>query len=211
MSWRPKITEKSPRLFQNDVLEVLSRTPPSIVPIIYLPIVVYLLWYSISSGNVSYSVTFTLALFGAISWSIAEYWLHRVPMHWTPKKSWGPKLHFWVHGVHHELPDDPYRLVMPPAVSLALFFIFLGLFKLLFGHYVWAFQAGFTFGYIVYDMAHYYFHHTKPQFGWIKSIKRHHMLHHFNPRYEELNFSITVPFWDRVFGTSRPSDKLKAN
>ena len=200
---KPRITEDSPRLFDADLLETLSRTPPIIVPVIYVPIAFYLLYHGIIGVGAPAGLTLALVPLGMIGWTLTEYWLHRTFMHWVPEGRWGDRFHFWVHGVHHDYPNDPYRLVMPPTVSLILFFIFLGIWSVVFGDLVWGFHAGFTLGYVIYDLAHYYFHHAKPKARWLVSLQRHHLKHHFNPQYEELNFSITVPFWDRFFGTTR--------
>ena len=200
--------EQTPRLFKNNLLELLSRTPPAVVVIIYLPILIGLLWYSIVKAQVGIWQSALLFVLGAPAWTFTEYWLHRTVMHWVPDKSWGAQMHFWVHGIHHDWPHDPYRLVMPPAISMTLFFIFLGLFWLLFGKYAWAFQAGFTFGYITYDLSHYFFHHAKPRYNWLKSLQRHHLQHHFNPKYDDIHYSITVPMWDKLFGTLEPVETI---
>jgi sterol desaturase/sphingolipid hydroxylase (fatty acid hydroxylase superfamily) len=185
---------------------MLSRTHPAVVFVIYAPVVAFLLWKSIADVGISVSVTLGLALAGIAAWTLTEYWLHRTIMHWIPQARWGDRFHYWVHGIHHRWPNDPYRLVMPPTVSLTLFFVFLGLFQSLPADYCWAFHAGFTFGYLLYDLAHYAFHHFRTRFSWQKNLQRHHLLHHFNPKFEERNFSITVPLWDRVFGTARAKE-----
>lgn len=200
----PKITDESPRLFANNLMEFLSRTHPAVVVAIYLPTAVLLLWYSMQRVGVSDGRTLALAVAGMVTWTLTEYWLHRTIMHWVPRGKWGPRFHFWVHGIHHDFPNDPYRLVMPPAVSITLFFLFLGLFRLLLSDYRWAFQGGFTLGYLIYDLSHYAYHHFRPRFAWQRILQRHHLLHHFNPKYEDKNFSITVPLWDRLFGTAPP-------
>jgi sterol desaturase/sphingolipid hydroxylase (fatty acid hydroxylase superfamily) len=192
---------QSPRLFRNGLLETLSRTPVYVVPAVYVPIVTYLVWYSVARKGTDVTTTFLLLAGGAFAWTLAEYWIHRAIMHWIPKFSWGERMHFWVHGIHHDWPNDPFRLVMPPSVSLVLFVIFLAIFRILFGKMCWAFLAGFTLGYIVYDVTHYLVHHTKPKKGLLRSLQKHHLSHHFQPRYENLRFSITTPMWDRVFGT----------
>lgn len=201
--WRPKITDNSPRLFDNDFLELLTRTHPAIVFGLYTPVGLALIWYSVMHVGMGVWQSIGLASVGAIAWTFTEYWLHRTIMHWIPESVWGPRLHFWVHGIHHQWPNDPYRLVMPPAVSVSLFFIFLGLWYLLLGRYAWAFHGGFTLGYVTYDMAHYWYHHSKPRQSWARSLQRHHLMHHFNKRYDERHFAITVPLWDRLFGTGR--------
>ena len=63
-----------------------------------------------------------------------------------------------MHGVHHDHPNDPLRLVMPPAVSLPLAALFLAAFIGLFGGFVGcAIGAGFLAGYLIYDMLHFRF------------------------------------------------------
>src|SRR6267154_2452604 len=42
-------------------------------------------------------------------------------------------LHWIIHGVHHDHPNDPKRLVMPPSVSVPLAALFLLAFRLVIG------------------------------------------------------------------------------
>jgi 4-hydroxysphinganine ceramide fatty acyl 2-hydroxylase len=73
-------------------------------------------------------------------------------------------LHFLLHGIHHYLPMDKYRLVMPPTLFVALAAPFWK-----FAHAVicWNWYAavaaycGGVFGYTLYDMTHYFLHHQK--------------------------------------------------
>ncbi|RME27541.1 MAG: fatty acid hydroxylase [Candidatus Zixiibacteriota bacterium] len=196
-----KATADSPAMFDNKILDALSRTHWVFVPGLYVPAIVILLWYNFSRVGVGVGATVGLFVAGYVVWTLTEYWIHRTIFHWVPDTSWGPRMHFFVHGVHHDWPNDPYRLVMPPSVSVILFFLFLGIFWLIFGRFVFAFQAGFTFGYIIYDLIHYYTHHAKPRVGWIKRLQQHHLSHHFHPKYENLRFSISMPIWDKVFRT----------
>ena len=109
-------------------------------------------------------------------------------------------MHFLVHGVHHTWPRDKFRLVMPPAVSITLFFLFLGIFYLLLGgRSVWPFHSGFVTGYMAYDLTHYYVHHSKPKTRYGRALKKHHMLHHFKA--SESRFGVSSMFWDYIFGT----------
>ena len=104
------------------------------------------------------------SLVGVAIWTLTEYWLHRLLFHWEPKFRGGDRLHFIIHGVHHDHPNDAMRLVMPPAVSVPLAALFLGLYVLVFGtpHAFPAF-AGFILGYLSYDYMHYHVHHHVPK------------------------------------------------
>src|SRR5205823_4328555 len=107
-----------------------------------------------------------------------------------------------VHGVHHEWPGDRYRLVMPPAVSVTLFVLCLYLFTGALGRLGYAVHAGFTLGYLCYDLTHYYLHHGGlPSGRWLRDycrrLKRHHLSHHFES--PDSRFGVSSELWDYVF------------
>lgn len=195
-----RATPASPRMFQSDFVDFFSRTHWSVVPILYVPASAILGWHA--RVGVGLGVVTIAALFvsGFAIWSLTEYWLHRTLFHWVPNVAFGERLHFWLHGVHHTWPRDKYRLVMPPAVSITLFFAFLGLFHLLLGgRLVWPFHAGFVAGYMTYDITHYYLHHRSPKSRYGILLKKHHMLHHFKT--PDARFGVSSMVWDHVFGT----------
>jgi sterol desaturase/sphingolipid hydroxylase (fatty acid hydroxylase superfamily) len=187
-------------MFESDLVDFFSRTHPVTVPILFVPATLALLWYSVAHAGASAPITAALFVAGFVSWTLSEYWLHRLFFHWQPGGKWGDRLHFLVHGVHHEWPRDKYRLVMPPAVSISLFVIFLGLFLLTFGPtWAWGFHAGYVSGYMAYDLTHYWIHHYNPRSDYGRRLKKHHMLHHFkDPR---SRFGVSNMVWDRVFDT----------
>ena len=119
----------SPPLFESRFLDFFSRVHPSIPAIIFVPVVVIGVWAGLDRG---YDVLQVAGLFlaGLLIWTFSEYWLHRTVFHWEPDHPLGSRLHFIMHGVHHEHPNDPLRLVMPPAVSIPLAALFFGLFAL---------------------------------------------------------------------------------
>ena len=45
----------------------------------------------------------------------------------------GARMHWIIHGVHHDHPNDPMRLVMPPAVSIPLGAVVFGVMYLVVG------------------------------------------------------------------------------
>src|SRR5690606_17587690 len=154
-----RATPESPRMFESDFLDLFSRTHWSVVPIVWVPVALLMMTYSALRTPAGLAMTLLLAFLGFVAWTLTEYWLHRVFFHWTPPGRWGERMHFLVHGVHHTWPKDKYRLVMPPAVSLTLYFVFLALFYPIFGAtYVWSWHAGFVLGYVFYDCTHYYLH-----------------------------------------------------
>ena len=115
------------------------------------------------------------------------------------------KLHWMIHGVHHDHPNDPRRLVLPPAFAIPLGLLFFGLFVLVLGTPVaWAFAAGFYLGYVIYDTVHFALHHAKPR-GWLgRRLRELHMRHHFEDH--ERGFGVSAPWWDIVFNT-RPRQR----
>ena len=121
-----------------------------------------------------------LVLGGYAVWTLTEYWLHRVVFHFEPEKGIGARLHWMIHGVHHDHPNDPMRLVMPPSASVPLALSFAGVFWLVLGgDYSLAFTAGFLAGYLAYDMVHYAVHHHSRGPASGSRLRELHMRHHF--------------------------------
>jgi len=119
----------------------------------------------------------------------------------APQSGIGARLHWMVHGVHHDHPNDPLRLVMPPAVSVPLAALFLGLFVLVVGTpLAWAVGAGFLAGYLFYDMLHYALHHHLHARNTLeRRLRELHMRHHFED--DSHGYGISAPWWDLIFGT----------
>ena len=93
------------------------------------------------------------------------------------------------------------RLVMPPAVSVPLAALFLGLYVLVFGtpHAFPAF-AGFILGYLTYDYMHYHLHHHVPRTKFGKRLRTHHMRHHFQDH--RYGFGVSSPALGRDHGNA---------
>ncbi len=198
---RPWAGPGSPRMFENDLADAVSRTHWAFVPIVFVPAILWLVWESVTRGGYSLLGTLGLMFAGFVSWTLAEYWLHRTLFHWIPKFSWGPRLHFLIHGVHHDWPHDKYRLVLPPGASVPLFVLFVLVWVGLLGDAGWGFHAGFAGGYVVYDCTHYYVHHGKPKLRILRKLQGHHASHHFNKKFHDKRFGVSSPFWDYVFRT----------
>jgi sterol desaturase/sphingolipid hydroxylase (fatty acid hydroxylase superfamily) len=187
-------------LFQSPFLEKFTRVHYSVPLIVYLPVISWLLYRASRSDELSTAMVLFLLLAGFLTWTFTEYILHRFVFHYMPKSPWGKRLHFLMHGVHHDYPNDSWRLVMPPSVSIPLALLFYGLFLLIFGPvYVLSFFAGFLLGYLAYDMIHYATHHAPMKGGVGLLLKHHHMKHHYQT--DTLGYGVSSPLWDYVFGT----------
>jgi dihydroceramide fatty acyl 2-hydroxylase len=137
---------------------------------------------------------------GVFIWTLSEYWLHRLIFHWEPDNAFGRRMHFIIHGVHHDHPNDKLRLVMPPGASIPLALLFAGLFWLIFGTpTAYPLFAGFLAGYLGYDYMHYYLHHFVPKSRLGKHLREQHMRHHFQDH--RYGFGVSTPLWDAVFRT----------
>ncbi|RKF79481.1 Ceramide very long chain fatty acid hydroxylase SCS7 [Golovinomyces cichoracearum] len=193
---------ESAPLFGN-FLEPLSKTAWWVVPLVWLPPVIYGTYVS-RAGLSSTAEEFSYWLFGLFLWTLVEYFLHRFLFHLDqllPDNRAALTLHFLLHGIHHYLPMDKLRLVMPPALFLILATPFWKLAHTIF-YWNWSIATsvfcGGIFGYICYDLTHYFLHHrTLPKY-WSK-LKKYHLQHHFMD-YEN-GFGVTSPFWDIIFGT----------
>ena len=136
----------SPPLFESRFLDFFSRVHPAIPALIFVPVVLVCAWLGLDRGYNVLQVAGLIAL-GLLIWTLTEYWLHRLVFHWEPDHPLGSRLHFIMHGVHHDHPNDRLRLVMPPAVSIPLAVLFFFLFDLIFGTpAVYPLFAGFIVG-----------------------------------------------------------------
>src|SRR5450759_5122631 len=115
---RSDVLRASPPMFDSRVLDALSRVHPAVPILIFLPAIAAMAAWSLS--DVSVPVTVGLTAAGYALWTLFEYWLHRLVFHFEPEDGVGARLHWIIHGVHHDHPNDPMRLVMPPAVSVPL-------------------------------------------------------------------------------------------
>lgn len=196
---RTEVLRASPPMFRSRWLDGLSRVHPIVPPLIFIPAIAIL---AVAGATQLVAWKLVAGLVGGYAfWTFCEYWIHRVVFHWEPERGIGARLHWMMHGVHHDHPNDPLRLVMPPAVSVPLAAMFIGLFVLVLGTpLAWAAGAGFLAGYLFYDMLHYALHHHRhASSGLERRLRELHMRHHFED--ETRGYGISAPYWDAVFGT----------
>jgi sterol desaturase/sphingolipid hydroxylase (fatty acid hydroxylase superfamily) len=187
-------------MFENEFLERFSRIHPATPFVAWVPITALLLVRTVLRHDLSAPAVVGLFVLGIFSWTFAEYVLHRYVFHWTNDTAWGKRIHFLLHGVHHDYPSDKDRLVMPLLTSVPLAVIFYTLFTVLLGRSLGEPSfAGFIVGYLCYDGTHYYVHHFVPTTRWGKFLRRHHLTHHFADH--DGGFGVSSPLWDVVFRT----------
>lgn len=194
------MSTKSVRLFKNNLLESLTHVHPIVPLLFWSPVVVFLLWRALVVHQLPVSSVAALILPGLLIWTLTEYLLHRFVFHFPATSTAGKWLVYLFHGVHHDVPNDKTRLVMPPAGAVIVMAFLWTLFSL-FIPAPWAepFCAFFIVGYLVYDYTHYATHHFRMRHPLLDALKRHHMQHHFSR--DKVKYGVSSPLWDWVFGT----------
>jgi len=192
--------DRSGRVFDNKLLEILSRTSPTIIWTAYIPLLCSLIFVDVYFfGRTAWQVA-ALFLGAVLSWSLAEYILHRYVFHFINDNSWVQKFHNYTHGYHHAHPRDKAHLFMPVPLGFLAAGIFLGLFYLLMGSVAFSFLPGFLVGYLIYATVHYQMHiHPQAPYKFLRSLWRHHHLHHF--KHHDAAFGVSSTLWDHVFRT----------
>jgi dihydroceramide fatty acyl 2-hydroxylase len=195
---RSELLKASPPMFESRLLDRFTRVHPAVPVVIYGPVVIALMVTAVRRDGLG--DTAALLLVGYLVWTLFEYWLHRLVFHFEPEQGVGARLHWMIHGVHHDHPNDPMRLVMPPAASIPLAVLVIAVMWMIAGStHAPAVAAGFLAGYLIYDEMHYALHHHAPKSRLGKKLRELHMRHHFQD--DERGFGISAPYWDRVFGT----------
>lgn len=198
-----KNSKESIRLFENPILESLTKTNALFVIATLALISLSILLFGIIKIKLSILGYIALFFSGTFVYTLAEYLIHRFIYHSAEYKN-PKKLIFKIHGMHHTTPQDKQRLVLPLPVSIPLAGLFIFVFWLIIGKYVFIFFPGFLMGYSYYLSLHYFIHTTKPPKNFFRYLWKHHLLHHY--KNETVAFGLTFPLWDIIFGTM-PEDK----
>lgn len=192
--------DESVRMFKSDFMEWFSHIHPATPIVLFVPVIVWMLYVASADRGLSWGTILGLFLVGIIYWTLVEYLLHRFVFHYEPKSEWGKRLHFTMHGVHHDYPNDSTRLVMAPAISIPLAFFFYFTTQAVAGStHTPAIMAGLVFGYVCYDTLHYATHHLSMKRGVLAYLKKQHLRHHYGD--DSTGYGVTSPLWDIVFGT----------
>ncbi len=208
---------KGPALFFNQpYFEILTRTPWYVVPLVWIPVICFHFldaWKDFSGSQLGLAGLGAMIVAGVAAWTLLEYVFHRFLFHMErglPDHQLAFSLHFLLHGVHHFLPMDRMRLVMPPILFAFLSVGPYHLIKAIIGQkYLNPLYCGAVSAYIGYDMCHYYFHHGLSRISLVNQMKSYHMAHH----YKDYNkgYGVTSIIWDVVFHTTFDYSKVKLN
>jgi sterol desaturase/sphingolipid hydroxylase (fatty acid hydroxylase superfamily) len=187
------------KVFDNPVLERLSRTHISVPITIFMTTAAGLLYYAHLYTDLNpYLIPF-LFLAGFIFFTFLEYMAHRYLFHMKPTNEWKRKIAYNIHGIHHEYPKDKERLAMPPVMSILLSVIFFIIFYLLMNTKVFGFLPGMLTGYSFYLFVHFIVHAYQPPKNIFKHLWINHSIHHYKDN--TVIFGVSSPLWDYVFGT----------
>ncbi len=200
------------RMFESDLIERFSRIHPATPFVFWVPVIGVMLYRSGARHEAGlapgYAGIAGLFLLGFFAWTLTEYVLHRHIFHWVNDTPIGKRIHFLLHGVHHDYPNDKDRLVMPLGFSIPLGTLFYIAFYFVLGQRIGEpFYAGMVLGYLFYDGSHYAIHHFKPSTRFGKYVKRHHMLHHHADHAG--GFGVSTPLWDVIFRTMPSTKRAK--
>src|SRR5947199_8215366 len=96
---RSDVLRASPRMFESDLLDRLSRVHPAVPVLIFLPAILVL--FILSIGKVSALGIIGLTVAGYVFWTLSEYWIHRSICHFEPgARASCARLHCIIHGRH---------------------------------------------------------------------------------------------------------------
>lgn len=196
------------RLFENPYLEMLTHVHPVTPVVVWAPVIAWLYFRSVSYLGMGFAELVAMTFLGLLVWTFTEYTLHRFVFHFPAKRALGKRIIFLIHGLHHDDPVDPTRLVMPPVAAIFFATILFLFFRAFMGpYYVEPFFAAFLIGYLIYDYTHFAVHHWRLRGPIFRFLKQFHMDHHFVS--QDSRWGVSSPLWDYVFGTAEGPEKKR--
>lgn len=186
-------------MFKSRLLNSLTRTHPVVPLVLYGPVILALAACGVR--RVGVLIAIMLMAGGYLTWTLTEYWVHRAVFHLQPHGPRSESFVWAIHGVHHDHPNDPRRIVASPAASIPIGATAAVLFWLMMPGFLWLpFAAGWGGGYLAYDLLHAYLHVGRPRTALVRWLRARHLRHHFADARGD--FGVSAPYWDYVFGTS---------
>lgn len=193
--------EKSSQVFENPLLESLTRVSAVVAFPLYTLLQVAILMWAIFQFQFGITTTILCFLGGILFWTLFEYLAHRYIFHLEGESQRIKRFTYILHGVHHETPKDKTRLIMPLVPYLLISSALYGLAFLFFGKLAFVFMPGMLIGYVIYVAIHYAIHTQNPP-HFLRYNLKHHALHHY--KYDDKCFGVSSPIWDMIFGTMPP-------
>ncbi|MEI8278851.1 MAG: sterol desaturase family protein [Bacteroidota bacterium] len=186
------------QLFKNAYLESMTKTHPVVIYSIYLPVIIFLLYYGHAYKTLYFSQELLLFIVGILAWTLFEYLIHRYLFHMVANSPRAKRIAYSIHGIHHEFPRDKERLFMPPVPSLMLACLIFSTMYFTLSVNALAVFPGFLLGYLVYGSMHYAIHAFAPP-PFLKALWRNHHLHHYKT--PNKGFGVSSVLWDVIFQT----------
>ncbi len=96
-------------LFETNFLEFFTKTPWYVILLLWLPVVLYNLYYGFFDIDKNIPLLLISYFFGIFLWTFVEYVLHRFFFHLDeklPDNHLMIMIHFLFHGIHHAFPMD---------------------------------------------------------------------------------------------------------
>jgi sterol desaturase/sphingolipid hydroxylase (fatty acid hydroxylase superfamily) len=135
---------------------------------------------------------------GLLVWTFLEYLIHGWLSHTF--RTFATPLHAVHHGDAHAV--FTVRAWMPIA---AAWMVLVLLFRWTQGTILF---SGLLAGFVVYEIAHYRFHFSRPRGPIEEYLRSRHLVHH--DRYPDRCFGVTSAIWDLVFGTEPMGAEMTA-
>lgn len=141
--------------------------------------------------------------FGIILWTFTEYMLHRFLGHEHKGKNFFKNEHFQHHAKFNYFAPAHKKIISALILFAALLTVGGLIFPIL---NVLFFLTGFFGMGTLYEVTHFRYHSKEPVAPVFIILRKHHFYHHFhNPK---VNHGVTTRFWDRVFGTFIPVERV---
>jgi sterol desaturase/sphingolipid hydroxylase (fatty acid hydroxylase superfamily) len=189
------------RMFESDLIEFFSHSHPLVPLLLYLPVVGFMLYISLCQRHLSIFAVAGLFVIGLFVWTWFEYIIHRYLFHYRSQGRWAQRLHFIVHGSHHDYPNDVSRISTPPSISIPIAVLLYVICTLILGRFAPPVFAGLGIGYVFYETIHYASHHFPMKGGVWRWLKQNHLQHHYQD--DHSGYGVSSPLWDYVFGSKR--------
>jgi len=187
------------KVFDNKLIEALSRTPIWAPISLFFIIAAALLFWGITEAHLPVVQVVGLYVSGWLLFTLIEYMMHRFLFHMPITSKSREKIQYNFHGVHHEFPKDKSRLAMPIPVSMALCVTLFSLFWLMMSESTYGFLPGVLSGYATYLFVHYIVHAYAPPTGFFNSLWVNHAIHHYKD--DTVVYGVSSQLWDYIFGT----------